>query len=154
MKNPEMSVEELANSANAAAQEAMLLVAEIQKNDRIATLTARMAAAKAARCAQEALTCFVYAQRFAKGSEKSFVAFAEEAAQAAKNYATIAAEKAKWRSNPSHDASRSLMSQEQRFEDEIEEIEAAWDSGDIDTLVQLGALSPHLARHLKADMRS
>ena len=79
---------------------------------------------------------------------------AESAAENAKKYATVAAEKAKWRSNPSNASAQSLLSQEQRFEDEIDEIEAAWDSGDIDSLVQLGALSPFIARHLKAEMRS
>jgi hypothetical protein len=145
----------MAEAAAAAAEEAALQVAEIQKNDRIATLTARMAAAKAARCAQEAKTCVAYARKFAKGAaDQDAIALAEESAEAAKKYAVIAAEKAKWRSNPSNASAQSLLSQEQRFEDEIDAIESAWDEGDIDALVQLGALSPYIARHLKADMRS
>ena len=145
---------EMASAANEAAREAAIQLAEIEKNDRIATLAARAAAARAARCAQEALSCYAYAQKFAKSAaDHAAVGMAEDAAMAARRSAKVAAEKAKWRSNPSHASAESLMSQEQRFEDEIDQIEAAWDSGDIDTLVELGALSSYLARHLKADMR-
>jgi hypothetical protein len=145
---------EMAKAAEDAARSAAVHLAEMQKNDRIATLAARALAAKAARCAQEALACYAYAQKFAKSSaDERAVQLAEKAALMAKDSAKIAAEKAKWRSNPSHASAESLMSQEQRFEDEIDQIEAAWDAGDVDALVDLGALSPYLARHLKADMR-
>ena len=146
--------QEMADVAAEAAHEAAIQLAEIEKNDRIATLAARAAAARAARCAQEALSCYAYAQKFARSAaDKTAVDMAEDAAISAKRSAQIAAEKAKWRSNPSHAGMDSLMSQEQRFEDEIDQIETAWDSGDVDTLVELGALSPYLARHLKVDMR-
>lgn len=140
----ERDIQHFAEAAANAASSAALVLAEIQKNDRIAALAARAAAAKAAAFAQEAEKYLAYTRKLSRSNMDAYaVRFAEEAADKAREYAQIAAEKAKWRTAP-----RMNPSHPEDFEAQVDAIEDAWEVGDFDELVALGALDPQLADEL------